>query len=338
MEQKEMMRMIVSAVAEQAIREIDADPRRGLRKMVDLGRELANGPSQQGFFRLTQAMLADPDSPYYALLGRTVRQTRREALREFAVNLGWNCWTVGAQRLRQREAAGAYQIPWALTLLLDGTEDGAALRNLLEEGQELGCFGTICFAEHPAGAQTAFALAQAAPENAFALFAPPAVWDEAMTAQAAAHLNVMGSVETAEGFAQAADRLCQAGCLYGAHRFYRDEADVQEILSGAWIERMQAHAGLTMTAVAAPDCPPGYAQRVGQYMLACRTAQRYSILPIDFFADERRVNRIVSAGRGRFFCVQPDGAILTRRADRPAAAGCRLSDGPLDALLAAMGN
>lgn len=331
-----MMRMIVSAVAEQAIREIDADPRRGLRKMVDLGRELANGPAQQGFFRLTQAMLADPDSPYYALLGRTVRQTRREALREFAVNLGWNCWTVGAQRIRQIAATRAYQIPWVLTLHLDGTEDGAALRNLLEEGQALGCWGTICFAENPTGAQTAFALAQAAPENAFALFAPPAVWDETMTARAAAHSNVMLSVETTEGFVEAADRLCQAGCLYGAHRFYQDAAGVQEILSGAWIERMQAHAGLTMTAVAAPDCPPVCAQQVGQYMLACRTAQRYSVLPVDFFADERRVNRIVSAGRGRFFCVQPDGTVLTRRADMPAATGCRLSDGALSTLLAAM--
>ena len=45
-----MKRMLLLSVAGRAIQEIDADPKRGLRRMVDLGQELVHGKTAQEIF------------------------------------------------------------------------------------------------------------------------------------------------------------------------------------------------------------------------------------------------------------------------------------------------
>ena len=45
-----MKRMLLLSVAGRAIQEIDADPKRGLRRMVDLGQELVHGKTAQRRF------------------------------------------------------------------------------------------------------------------------------------------------------------------------------------------------------------------------------------------------------------------------------------------------
>ena len=328
MGQTEMMGLVVDSLAERAIREIAADPRRGLRRMVDLGSEMARGRSQREFFTLTQAMLSDPDSPYYALLTRTVRRTAHETLKRFAVDLAWNCWTEGAARIRRFETETGVQAPWSISLELDGRLGLELLTGLLTDAQRVGCCAVLCFAGNEAGAYDGLRLAQRFPENAFALLAPPAVLDEAMTARAADCPNVIVSVETAAGYADAAARLRRAGCLFGLHRFYRDAHEAHDILSGAWIERVLGEEGLCVTAVARSDCPPETAEQVGQYMLNCRTGQRYAVVALDFFTDEHRVDRIMSEGRGRFFGVCADGTVIAHRAGKPVrtAANIRAQD------------
>src|SRR5699024_9238316 len=124
MQNLSVKRMLALSVVGRAIREIETDPKRGLRRMIDLGRDMSHSDNRQMIFSLVQDMLKKPYSPCYDLLSRAVREIDRQTLQKFSVALGWDCWTAGVQTLR----ANKEPIPWAMRLTLDGSDDLRALR------------------------------------------------------------------------------------------------------------------------------------------------------------------------------------------------------------------
>ncbi|MBS5280631.1 MAG: hypothetical protein KHY27_03540, partial [Butyricicoccus pullicaecorum] len=63
MQNLSVKRMLALSVVGRAIREIETDPKRGLRRMIDLGRDLSHSDTRQMIFSLVQNMLKKPDSP-----------------------------------------------------------------------------------------------------------------------------------------------------------------------------------------------------------------------------------------------------------------------------------
>ena len=57
-----LTRTITESVVDRCIREIEEDPKRSVRKLVDLGRQLARGRFQRQYLDLTQKMLEDEES------------------------------------------------------------------------------------------------------------------------------------------------------------------------------------------------------------------------------------------------------------------------------------
>ena len=72
MERTALNRTLIEAVVTRSLNEIERDPRRGIRKMVDLGAHLAIGRSQRRFLSLIRQLLNDESTPYYELIERLI--------------------------------------------------------------------------------------------------------------------------------------------------------------------------------------------------------------------------------------------------------------------------
>ena len=73
--QRDFKRISIENIVHKAFMDIEEDPRRGLRNLVDLGVNFAKGRFQKPFLRTIQNMLEDEDSAYYTLLEQLLKNT-----------------------------------------------------------------------------------------------------------------------------------------------------------------------------------------------------------------------------------------------------------------------
>lgn len=120
MDQDAFKRAMMESVVDRSLRDIRRDPRRGIRRLADLGDVAASGPYQKKFLAMARRMLEQEDSPYYTMVCNAVRSADSERLKTFGINFGWNCLTVGTNKIRAREQTQTWSIPWSLTLHIGG--------------------------------------------------------------------------------------------------------------------------------------------------------------------------------------------------------------------------
>lgn len=95
--QRDFKRISIENIVHKAFMDIEEDPRRGLRNLVDLGVNFAKGRFQKPFLRTIQNMLEDEDSAYYTLLEQLLKNTTPAHLSTFGINVGYNSCTMGGQ-------------------------------------------------------------------------------------------------------------------------------------------------------------------------------------------------------------------------------------------------
>lgn len=297
MEQDALRRLLLERVVEHSVRSIRSDPERALRKLVDLGRDVAAGPGQKQFLGQVQQVLARRDCPYYRLARDLIAAVDPARLKTCGINLGWNGLTVGVRQIRAREAQLGRHIPWSLTLRLSGDPSFAPVcARRLAEGRELGIRAYFLFPQaQPGAVELALDLARSAPDCVFFLFLPPGTPADASLRQGPENL-VLGLETTAPGWAEEARRLREDGCLYLLYRVYATAEDGADIRSGRWADRLLSHGGLAAVGVSAPHCPPAVARQVGRYVRQARMRPRAPILPADFYPDNLYADACVSSG------------------------------------------
>lgn len=297
MEQDTLRRLLLESVVDRGLRSMRSDPERSLRKLVDLGRDLAAGPGQKQFLSQVQKVLSQRDCPYYRLardLAVTVDDAR---LKTCGINLGWNCLTVGARQIRAREKQLGRHIPWSLTFRLSGDPAGTeAARRTLREGLELGIRTYFLFPQdRPAAVEQALSLSAGAPECAVFLFLPPAFPVEGLSGARQDHL-ILGLDTSAPGWEKTADRLRQAGYLYLYYRLYRTPEEGEEIRTGRWAHQVMSHGGFAAVAIAGADCPPWVEKQVYRYVQHARLKPRDPVLLADYYRDNLYADSCVSPG------------------------------------------
>lgn len=295
MEQDTLRRRLVESVVERSLRSIRTDPERSLRKLVDLGRDLAQGPGQQRFFAQVQRVLARKGCPYYRLaqdLATTVDPSR---LQTVGINLGWNGLTVGARQIRALEPQLERHIPWSLTLCLSGAPSFAPVcARRLAEGRALGIRVYFLFPQdRPGAVEQAVELAGQAGDCVFFLFLPPRWPVDALARSAADHL-ILGVDTAAPGWQADAGTLRAAGCLYLLYRRYDTPAEAEDICSGRWAQQLRTHGGLAAVCVAGPGCPVPLCRQVYRSVLCARLNPREPILPAEFRLDNLSADSCVS--------------------------------------------
>ena len=103
MNSQDITRALIDTTVARAMVEMDADPKRSVRKLCDLGRQFSRGRFQNQIFAIFQDLLRNDESPYYQAIDFLLRSNDPEALRQFGINIGYNSFTYGAQILRQKQ-------------------------------------------------------------------------------------------------------------------------------------------------------------------------------------------------------------------------------------------
>lgn len=288
MQNLSIKRMLVLSVVGRAIREVQTDPKRGLRRMVDLGREMAHGNTPQAVFAFAQKQLKQPNSPWYDLLVRAVREVDPKTLQMFSVALAWDSLTMGVPALR----AQGGDVPWALRLALDGAVSVDTLQKKCIRLHDLGVHTLFLTILNRAGLIQALELTIGMDDCAFVLSISPDLIDTQMATQLAAHHTIAVAVQMGERDAtQTLNYLHQAKCLYGVR--YRCGASDTAQQVREWLEQLCEIHGYFVI-VDEQGCQA--AQQVAQVIQAARHPLGLRCLPIaaqaDFAAIASRVQQI----------------------------------------------
>lgn len=146
MKQEVLARTIIETLINKFFRDMETDPDRSIRNMIDLGINFARGRFQKEFFQVLQEMLRNEESAYYDLVKHVVANTDHERIKTFGMNLGFQACTIGANTIRENEDKWDFNIPWAYNLQFGGS--GLPCRwldKVIKEGKELGTYVYLLF-------------------------------------------------------------------------------------------------------------------------------------------------------------------------------------------------
>ena len=139
MRKRDLTRLLIESAVDRALRDMERDSHRTIRNLLDLALTFSKGSFERHFFTLCQQMLEDESSPYYQLLDRALRTCDRQTLKTFGINVGYEGCSKGARRIREVEAAGGFNVPWALTI--QAGAQGLSriyIQRMVTEGTDLG--------------------------------------------------------------------------------------------------------------------------------------------------------------------------------------------------------
>ena len=317
MERTALNRTLIEAVVSRSLNEIESDPQRGIRKIVDLGSHLAIGRSQRRFLTTLRQLLSNDASPYYALIEQVVRTTRRSSLKLFGIDLGYNSWTLGAASIRLRELRHRHNIPWIVSCLLGGA-DGASSRDLfslVEQGRTMGIYCYRLVFETDKDLSSCMELFHRFPDCAFFLFVSSELLNDTTVEQVAECDNLMIFVKAEpELWPHAAEQLSNHGTLHALYLPYSTADEVERALAGELCEELAEHTGCVLCLTAPPDAPLQTDQAVRTLVRSYRNSPSAPILAVDYTSDCLAVDEIISGAcsllmfaGGKTFCRTMQG-------------------------------
>lgn len=338
MNQDAFKRVVVKSIVDRSLRNIRRDPRRGIRRLADLGEVAAAGPYQKRFLSIVRRMLEQENSPYYTMVSNAVQSADNERLKTFGLNFGWNCLTVGTRKIRALEQTQPWSIPWSLTVHIGGAPgdlDAHILIRIIHEGMELGIYTYFLFPDGMSRSiTTALDAVMAAEDCAFFLFLPPEQTDAGAIQALTVPQNLMLGISSERPQWQSlAAHLRQAGALYFLYRTYDGPDEARDITSGRWAGELASLAGIGSICVAGQDCPARCGAQVYQYARRSRLEQRYPTLVLDYYLDNLYADACIS----HTACLSgicPNGELTRFRDGREYPTGLSVRSARLDEVLA----
>lgn len=337
MDQDAFKRAVMESVVDRSLRDIRRDPRRGIRRLADLGGVAASGPYQKNFLAMVRRMLEQEDSPYYTMVCNAVQSADSERLKTFGINFGWNCLTVGTKKIRTREQSQTWSIPWSLTLHIGGGPedlDAHILIRIIREGMELGIYTYFLFPDGMSRSiSTALDAITASEDCAFFLFLPPEQTDAGAIQALTVPRNLMLGISSETPLWQSlAARLRQEGALYFLYRTYDGPDEARDIASGRWADELSPLAGIGSICVAGQDCPAQWGSQVYRYARRSRMEQRYPTLVLDYYLDNLYADACISHA-ACLSGVCPNGELTRFQDGRECPTGLSVRSARLDEVL-----
>lgn len=308
----DITRSFIETAVDKGLRDIQRDPERSIRNLVDLGRNFSRGRFQKHFLTTAQTMLRNRDSAYYTATKNAVAHVDHAVLKSFGINIGYNSFTRGAREIRRQEASLRINIPWTISLEYDASADGLSLQTLgriVSQGRQLGIMTYIifCRAEHIATVQALFAAHR---DCAFVLYVQPSEHTPLYLAPLAQHKNIMVSLcQEDASFEQGCAVLREQACLYGAHGEVT-AANQSHTMSAAWLERAVGAGCVFGFLLAAPSATPAAKESLYQYVRDIRDGQRHPIFLMDYYADTLYIDHVISE-QSCFMGINAHGQVYT---------------------------
>lgn len=316
-----MTRTLISTAVDKGIRDIEKDPKRSIRQLVDLGTLFAKGRFQRYFFDIFGQVLRNDHSAYYTLVYNLAHKVDHALLKGFGINLAFNSWTVGARTVRSTEASCGYNVPWCIVFRPDGGRAMSVerMQDYIRQGKDCGIYSYMLFCEGNFDLQRLGELLRGNRDCAFLLFAQPAQIDAALPGLLLETRNTLLCLRMdAPGFAEKAALLEQDACLYGA--WYRYGAqDLPAIRQGEWTKRAVDAGAPFCLFVAQDNCAREVQAQVQAYALQERRTQQSPVFLMDFYTDLAYIDGIISSD-ACYLGLSADGGMLTAPGAAPHSA------------------
>lgn len=291
-------RVLVETAVRRTIKDIQQDPERSIRNLIDMALNFAAGRFQQQFFEATRQALSREDSAYYRLVTDVVNSVETDRLVTFGMNLGYNGCTRGARIIRSIEAEEGFNIPWCLSLDIDQEtflSHTSAYKRLIRQGEELGIHTWQLHTANPS--EQLLNLVAAFPDSAFVLFCPPGYIKKELLARAAHIPNLMITCIYSEKEQAECERACRelraGGFLYGLHLVYqkKEEASLKDdhYLAGL----LNLHPAFVFFSPD-PSLPAPDRQRFYSVIKALRLSQDYAAIFLELHLDNQKIDSIIS--------------------------------------------
>lgn len=302
--------VLVETILRKALKEIDDAPERRLRNLVDLCVNFSRGRFHRKLMSAAQRMLQDPRSAYYALLKDLVATVNHDTIAIFGANVGYNSCTYGARIIREIEARQGFNIPWSLSLIIDGQAYERLARNyqsVVAQGRALGIYTYFLFVK--GNPLNVLELAAQNPDCAFIVICGSGEITPSLLACAHPLNNLAFGVEDCGGMTDACGALREGGFLYAILVRY-DQTAAERILRGDLVQDMEAMRIPFALTVPTQDCPAETQQAIYAYINEVRQGQRHPLLCLDMRSDNMLVDSIISDDCVALgFCE--DGAMFT---------------------------
>jgi len=319
-------KMIETAI-DKGIRDICEDSARGIRNLVDLGTHFAAGCFQKDFFRLSKQVLSNAESPYYRLVTHIVQYTDPRILKRFGINLGYNSWTYGAEKIREHEKSHGYNVPWVIVFdLHKETEEmltDSEISMVLDSGEAMGVYCGMFFASSGrVRLESLLAMLKAHKESSYFVFLQPELITEeiADAILKAGNIAVVLAINTAAGSTackNAADKLLKSKCMYGMYCTY-DDGNVELVTSGGFLRGLE-EMHCTFVFLIRRELREMHNRALySQFMQTAKCESEYSFFIVDFYEDLAYVDRIIS-GDDCFIAIKSDGSTAFSGSDNPTS-------------------
>lgn len=290
-------RKLVEFTVSRAIKDIRDNPARGIRNLVEKGQEIAAGRFQPEFLAAIHSLMDRPDSPYFELTERTVKQTEQAKLEGFGINMGYNAMSAGVKTIREVENKYRYNVPWILGMSCGaGCALGAEkISSIVSEGKKLGIFayglshssGDVCgvlpvISKHD--------------DCAFMLFASgEALSDVAISRLSKCNnLMVLVSADT-PAYERVCAKLRAQKMLYGVFGSYGDD-NLNDILTDAWLEKVAASQPLFALLKPQPVASEDTCAAVKDYVRKRRMQPKFATIAGEIPSDALFIDGVVSEG------------------------------------------
>lgn len=305
------IKMIQSAI-DKGIADIEDDPKRGIRNLVDLANHFAKSPFQRDITSLMQSILVNLESPYYDLVLDLLANVDQEILKRFGINLAYKGWTYGAKKIRKNEEKFQTNIPWTLIFdLRKNIEDSLPkndIEKIIKEGKELGIYTYNVFINNLKGIHS---IIEANLDCAFILFLPPSAIKSEDLRRINSYKNTCFSLYYEPGsdlqaFNKSIQVLVQNKSLFTIYSYAKEDYS-KYILSDNWIKDL--HKKIPFQIFIDPEGSDNKSlPKIQDYIFDSRTSQKYSIFLIDLYKDIARINMNIS-NKSSILTIKEDGYI-----------------------------
>ncbi|MCH4239632.1 MAG: hypothetical protein LKF71_05140 [Oscillospiraceae bacterium] len=293
-----MTRIFISAAVDKGFKDIERDPKRSVRQLVDLGTFFAKGRFQRYFFDIFGEMLRNERSSYYKWIHDLVVNADQKQLKAFGMNLAYNSWTVGAKTVRALEQDAGHNVPWTLVFQMaeGGTLTVRMLDEVIRQGREMGIYCYMFFCGQNYSPLTLEPLLKKYSDCAFILLVEDAQITQEM---ADAMLGVQNTL-TCIRWDNPADFMEKAALMSACKCFFAAWCPYNADFSGEIYRRqilpnvLQANAPFFFF-VADSGCPEEVQKQMREYTIHTRQSQRDPVFCIDFYSDLAFIDDVISS-------------------------------------------
>lgn len=288
-------RTLIETIVRRTIQDLQDDPKRSTRNLVDMALNFSEGRFQNHFFQVAQTMLKNENSAYYKMIPDAAAAMDTDKVVMFGLNLGYNSCTAGAKKIREYEKKEHFNIPWSVALAISGREyqeKESEYRRILREGKNLGIYTWMIWALD--GVDKILPLAVEHPECAFVIYCEPEEICDTMLDEAEDILNIMFAVHHTDCVEEACSLLRSRHFLYSVYHVYED-SDLNEICSGEMISDTETLHPAFTGFLAGKDCSEQTKQSVYRYVSDMRVEnQKCPTILWDCVNDSRFIDSVIS--------------------------------------------